>query len=91
MLNDLERFMSNNLIDIFGCDYSSSGISMNFIDTKLKTFFARRTNDGRRYDTYFFYFSGPTCDNGDIILSGKNFFIRNIKNFIFCFCFCLKR
>ncbi|CAF1407213.1 unnamed protein product [Adineta ricciae] len=67
-LNNLERFMSNNLIDIFGCDYSSSGISMNFIDTKLKTFFARRTQDGRRYDTYFLYFSGPTCDNGDIIL-----------------------
>jgi hypothetical protein len=62
--------MANNLIDIFACDYSSSGIAMNFIDKKLK-FFARRTNDGRRYDTYLFYFSGPTCDNGDIILSGK--------------------
>ncbi|UJR25425.1 hypothetical protein I4U23_006772 [Adineta vaga] len=47
ILNNLERFMTNNLIDIFGCDYSSSGISMNFIDTKLKTFFARRTHDGR--------------------------------------------
>ena len=63
--------MSNNLIDIFGCDYSSSGITMNFIDTKLKAFFARRIDDGRRYDTYLFYFSGPTDDNGDIILSGK--------------------
>ena len=71
ILNNLEGFMGNNLIDIFGCDYSSSGITMNFVDTKLKTFFARRTSDGRRYDTYFFYFSGPTCDNGDIILSGK--------------------
>lgn len=71
ILNGLERFMMNNLIDIFGCDYSSSGIAMNFVDTKLNSFFARRTNDGRRYDTYLFYFSGPTCDNGDIILAGK--------------------
>lgn len=71
ILNGLERFMGNNLIDIFGCDYSSSGISMNFIDAKIKSFFARRTTDGRRYDTYFLYFSGPTCENGDIILSGR--------------------
>ncbi|CAF1396134.1 unnamed protein product [Adineta ricciae] len=77
-LNNLERFMSNNLIDIFGCDYSSSGISMNFIDTKLKTFFARRTQDGRRYDTYFLYFSGPTCDNGDIILSDNQKITLNL-------------
>jgi len=80
--------MKNNLIDIFGCDYSSSGITMNFIDTKLKTFFARHTSDGRRYDTYFFYFSGPTCDNGDIILSGKrNLFFFERKKILFYFSF----
>ncbi|CAF5124825.1 unnamed protein product, partial [Rotaria sp. Silwood1] len=78
ILNGLERFMANNLIDIFGCDYSSSGITMNFIDTKLKAFFARRTNDGRHYDTYFFYFSGPTCDNGDIILSDNQKITLNL-------------
>ncbi|CAF2363513.1 unnamed protein product [Rotaria sp. Silwood2] len=78
ILNGLERFMANNLIDIFGCDYSSSGITMSFIDTKLKTFFARRTNDGRHYDTYFFYFSGPTCDNGDIILSDNQKITLNL-------------
>lgn len=84
--------MASNLIDIFGCDYSSSGITMSFIDNKLKGLFARRTNDGRHYDTYFFYFSGPTCDNGDIILAGKM-----MKSFFFCkrrklsFIFILKR
>jgi hypothetical protein len=80
ILNGLESFMATNLIDIFGCDYSSSGISMNFVDTKLKTFFARRTADGRRYDTYFFYFSGPTCDNGDLILTGKDLIFYRKKN-----------
>ncbi|CAF0759141.1 unnamed protein product [Adineta steineri] len=78
ILNGLQRFMTNNLIDIFGCDYSSSGITMNFIDTKLKAFFARRTNDGRRYDTYFLYFSGPTCDNGDIILADNQTITLNL-------------
>ncbi|CAF1010197.1 unnamed protein product [Rotaria sordida] len=78
ILNGLERFMANNLIDIFACDYSSTGIPMNFVDTKLKTFFARRTNDGRHYDTYFFYFSGPTCDNGDIILSDNQKITLNL-------------
>ncbi|CAF1555505.1 unnamed protein product [Rotaria magnacalcarata] len=78
ILNGLERFMANNLIDIFGCDYSSSGVSMNFIDNKLKTFFARRTDDGRHYDTYIFYFSGPTCDNGDIILADNQKITLNL-------------
>ena len=72
ILNGLERFMTNNLIEMFGCDYSSSGINMSFIGSKLKTFFSRRTNDGRRYDTYFFYFSGPTNDHGDLTLAGKS-------------------
>lgn len=74
ILNGLERFLKKNFIDIFGCDYSSSGITMNFIDSKLKSFFSRRTNDGRRYDTYLFYFSGPTNDHGDLILTGLTLF-----------------
>ncbi|CAF0727753.1 unnamed protein product [Didymodactylos carnosus] len=69
MLNGLHRFMSCNHIENFGCDYSSSGITMNFINAKLKTFFAKRTLDGLRYDTYVFFYSGPTRDTGDIALS----------------------
>ena len=55
---------------MFGCDYSSSGITTESISSKLRAFFAQSTVDGPRYDTYLLYYSGPVYENGDWALAG---------------------
>ena len=68
----LEKFFSHHMIHIFGCDYSSSGLTMETVQTKLKAFFQKNTEDGPRYDTYLIYYSGHTHDNGDWALAGRS-------------------
>ena len=58
------------MIDSYGCDYSTSGISPDNLQTKVKAFFDRRTGDGPKFDTYILYFSGDTYDTGDWALTG---------------------
>lgn len=69
-LNKMNQFFSYHMIDSYGCDYSTSGISPDNIETKIKAFFDRRTSDGPKFDTYVLYFSGDTYDTGDWALTG---------------------
>ena len=45
------------------------------VEEKIKNLFAKRTKegsgDGVRYDTYLFYFSGLTSEDGSLVLGGN--------------------
>jgi len=51
-------------------------MGFNTVEDKIKNLFAKRTKegsgDGVRYDTYLFYFSGLTSEDGSLVLGGKN-------------------
>ena len=70
ILNSVQQFFSYHLIETFGCDFSSSGLTMESVRSKLKAFFQKQTADGPRFDTYFVYYSGPVFSNGDWALAG---------------------
>ena len=65
ILNKVQEFFSYNLIENYGCDYSSSGLTLEALGSKVKAFLQRTTSDGPRYDTYVIYYSGPVHTNGD--------------------------
>ena len=71
-LNKVQQFFAHNLIETYGCDYSSSGLTLEAVESKVKAFLMRCTSDGPRYDTYLLYYSGPVHSNGDWALLGKN-------------------
>jgi hypothetical protein len=48
------------LIENYGCDYLTSSFSRSSIETKLKSFFSKSTLDGPKYNTYIFYYCGPS-------------------------------
>ncbi|KAF3705036.1 Transmembrane protein 168-A [Channa argus] len=60
MLNSVQRLFSHHMIQSFGCDYSTSGVTLEAMQTKLRDFLERRTADGPRHDTYLIFYSGPT-------------------------------
>ena len=59
------------MIENFGCDFLSSGLMEDYLESKVKQFFDRKTNHGPRYDTYILYYSGDVHDTGDWALVGK--------------------
>ncbi|XP_071961049.1 transmembrane protein 168-like [Antedon mediterranea] len=69
ILNSIQRFLVHHMIDVFSCDFSSGGIAIDSLQTKMKGFLARRTNDGPRFDTYLIYYSGHVHTNGDWALA----------------------
>lgn len=69
-LTTIQRFFNHYLIDLYGCDYSSSGLTMDAVENKLRNFFQRVTADGPYFDTYLVYYSGHVYDNGDWALAG---------------------
>ena len=69
-LNKIQQFFGHNMIETYGCDYSSSGLTLEALETKLKAFMQRCTSDGPRFDTYLLYYSGPVHKNGDWALLG---------------------
>ena len=71
ILNTVQRFFAFHLIENFGCDYSSSGLTGESVESKLKLFFQRATVDGPRYDTYVVYYSGHVYESGDWALAGR--------------------
>lgn len=79
MLNNVQRFFAQHLIEAFGCDYSTSGVTLEALQTKIKSFLELRTADGPRHDTYVIFYSGHTHRTGEWALTGK----RNIK-YLFC-------
>lgn len=71
ILSNVQRFFAQHLIEAFGCDYSTSGVTLDALQTKIKSFFELRTADGPRHDTYIIFYSGHTLMTGDWALSGE--------------------
>uniref|UniRef100_A0A8C6SG94 Transmembrane protein 168b n=1 Tax=Neogobius melanostomus TaxID=47308 RepID=A0A8C6SG94_9GOBI len=70
MLNSVQRFFAHHLIESFGCDYSTSGVTVDALQAKVRAFLDLRTSDGPRHDTYVIYYSGHTHRSGEWALSG---------------------
>lgn len=71
-LNAVQRLFSHHLIQTFGCDYSTSGLSLETLQGKLRSFLELRTADGPRHDTYLIYYNGHTLPTGDWALTGES-------------------
>ena len=69
-LSAIQQFFTYHLVDNFGCDYSSSGLTIESVQSKLRGFFQQSTADGPRYDTYLVYYSGQVYENGHWALTG---------------------
>ncbi|KAJ8047022.1 hypothetical protein HOLleu_05896 [Holothuria leucospilota] len=70
LLHIIQHFFTYHMINVFSSDFSSSGLEITFVETKLKSFFVTRTEDGPRYDTYILYYSGHVYPNGNWALAG---------------------
>ncbi|XP_075713206.1 transmembrane protein 168 [Rhinoderma darwinii] len=70
MLNAIQRFFASHMIETYGCDYSTSGLTFDNLHTKLKSFLELRTADGPRHDTYIIYYSGHSHSTGEWALAG---------------------
>ncbi|XP_044836534.1 transmembrane protein 168 isoform X2 [Mauremys mutica] len=70
MLNTIQRFFAYHMIETYGCDYSTSGLSFDTLHSKLKSFLELRTADGPRHDTYVLYYSGHSHGTGEWALAG---------------------
>ncbi|XP_051548873.1 transmembrane protein 168-like [Myxocyprinus asiaticus] len=70
MLNNVQRFFSHHMIETYGCDYSTSGLSLEALQAKLRNFMEVHTTDGPRHDTYMLFYSGHTHRSGEWALSG---------------------
>ncbi|KAJ3596402.1 hypothetical protein NHX12_002809 [Muraenolepis orangiensis] len=70
MMSNVQRFFAHHLIKSFGCDYSTSGVSLEALQAKLRAFLELRTADGPRHDTYVVFYSGHTHRSGDWALAG---------------------
>lgn len=72
MLNNVQRLFSHHMIQTFGCDYSTSGVTLAALQTKLRNFLDLCTEDGPRHDTYLIFYSGHTHKGtGAWALAGK--------------------
>lgn len=70
MLSSVQRFFAHHLIESFGCDYSTSGVTADALQAKVRAFLDLRTSDGPRHDTYVIYYSGHTHRSGEWALAG---------------------
>ncbi|KAF7223990.1 transmembrane protein 168 [Nothobranchius furzeri] len=70
MLSNIQRFFACHLIENFGCDYSTSGVTLETLQAKIKAFLELRTADGPRHDTYVIFYSGHTHRSGEWALAG---------------------
>ncbi|CAF98411.1 unnamed protein product [Tetraodon nigroviridis] len=70
MVNNIQRFFAHHLIEAFGCDYSTSGVTLEALQAKIKSFLELRTADGPRHDTYVIFYSGHTHRSGEWALAG---------------------
>ncbi|XP_008399272.1 transmembrane protein 168-A [Poecilia reticulata] len=60
MLNNMQRLFTHHMIQSFGCDYSTSGVTLETVQNKLRSFLEVRTADGPRHDTYLIFYSGDS-------------------------------
>ena len=71
LVNVVARFFANHMIHNFGTDFSTSGISSDYLESKVKSFFEQRVIPGLHYDTYILYYSGHVQKNGDWALMAE--------------------
>lgn len=74
MLNNIQRFFAHHFIETFGCDYSTSGVTLDALQAKIKSFLELHTADGPRHDTYMIFYSGHTHRSGEWALAGEGFY-----------------
>ncbi|NXG48478.1 TM168 protein, partial [Psilopogon haemacephalus] len=70
MLNAIQRFFAYHMIETYGCDYSTSGLTFDTLHSKIRSFLELRTADGPRHDTYILYYSGHSHSTGEWALAG---------------------
>jgi hypothetical protein len=82
LLSKICEFLDFCSIQNFGCDYASTGLNRESLDSKLRAFFSNRTLDGPIYNTYLLYYCGPTDKkNSSFSLQDGTFYsIENIIN-----------
>ncbi|KAE8296039.1 Transmembrane protein 168 [Larimichthys crocea] len=90
MLTSVQRFFAHHLIEAFGCDYSTSGVTLEALQAKIKSFLELRTADGPRHDTYVIYYSGHSHRTGMALAGGDTLRLDQLldwwreKNGSFC-------
>lgn len=85
MLNKVQHLFSHHMIQPFGCDYSTSGVTLEAMQTKICDFLECRTADGPRHDTYLIFYSGPTYKGtGAWALAGSNHMLVSLS-FMLCY------
>lgn len=60
ILNRIQAFLQFHLIENYGCDFVSTGLSKESLEQKLRVYFEKCSNDGSYYNTYILYYCGPT-------------------------------
>jgi hypothetical protein len=76
----MQNFLQFHLIENFGCDFASTGLQKKPLETKLKAFFQKKSNDGSFYNTYMLYYCGPTSalTDGFTFVDGEELTIDQI-------------
>lgn len=75
ILGLVHKFFAHNLIDnASGCDCSTGVLTADYMAAKLQEFFSRTSPEGRCFDTYVLYYSGPVHPSGDWALAGNSEF-----------------
>ena len=69
LISIVSRFFANHMIHSYGTDFSTSGISSDFIQNKIEGFFEQRVIPGLHYDTYILYYSGHVLKDGNWALT----------------------
>ena len=60
ILNRIQAFLQFHLIENYGCDFVSTGLSKELLEQRLRLYFQKCSNDGSYYNTYILYYCGPT-------------------------------
>ncbi|CAF0816190.1 unnamed protein product [Brachionus calyciflorus] len=83
IVNKIQTFLQFYLIENFGCDYAQTGLNKETLVMKIKTYFSKRSNDGAYYNTYIFYYCGPTSTLTDSLsfIDGNELSIEEIIDF----------
>ncbi|KAG7254303.1 hypothetical protein CRUP_038867, partial [Coryphaenoides rupestris] len=80
ILSGVQRLFAHHMVQTFGCDYSTAGVTLEAATAKLRAFLELRTADGPRHDTYLLFYSGHTHPRtGTWALAGTFSWRRNGK------------
>ncbi len=66
ILNKMQTFLQFHLIENYGCDFASNGLTREVLENKLRCFFQKKTSiENSYYNTYLLYYCGPTSSLTD--------------------------